>query len=39
MTLGAMTHQAQSLIVGAAILSIALNPLIVWATGKAAGRV
>jgi len=38
-TLGAMTHQAQSLIVGAAILSIALNPLIVWATGKAAGRV
>jgi CPA2 family monovalent cation:H+ antiporter-2 len=37
-TVGAMTHQAQSLIVGAAILSIALNPLIVWATTKAAAR-
>lgn len=37
-SLGAMTPAAQSLIVGAAILSIALNPLIVWATGKTVAR-
>jgi CPA2 family monovalent cation:H+ antiporter-2 len=37
-SLGAMTTAAQSLIVGAAILSIALNPLIVWATGKTVAR-
>jgi len=36
--LGAMTSASQSLIVGAAILSIALNPLIVWGANKAALR-
>jgi CPA2 family monovalent cation:H+ antiporter-2 len=38
-SLGAMTPGSQSLIVGAAILAIALNPLIVWGANKvAAGR-
>jgi CPA2 family monovalent cation:H+ antiporter-2 len=36
LSVGAFTSEAHSLIVGAAILSIALNPLIVWATGKLA---
>ncbi len=33
-SLGVLQAEARSLIVGAAILSIALNPLLVWATGK-----
>jgi CPA2 family monovalent cation:H+ antiporter-2 len=36
--IGAMSHQAQNLIIGAAILSIALNPLLVWTTVKAGRR-
>jgi CPA2 family monovalent cation:H+ antiporter-2 len=35
-TLGALTPAVHSLIVGAAILSIALNPLLVWAARKLA---
>ena len=37
-SLGVLTPGTQSLIVGAAILSIALNPLIVWGTRKVALR-
>jgi CPA2 family monovalent cation:H+ antiporter-2 len=37
-SLGAMTAGSQSLIVGAAILSIALNPLIVWGARKVVAR-
>jgi CPA2 family monovalent cation:H+ antiporter-2 len=33
-SLGVLTSAAHSLIVGAAILSIALNPLVAWATSK-----
>jgi CPA2 family monovalent cation:H+ antiporter-2 len=38
MGLGALTPAAHSLIVGAAILSIAINPLLVWGTGKLFAR-
>jgi CPA2 family monovalent cation:H+ antiporter-2 len=37
-SLGAMTPGSQSLIVGAAILAIALNPLIVWGANRLAGQ-
>jgi CPA2 family monovalent cation:H+ antiporter-2 len=36
-SLGAMSHAGHNLVVIAAILSIALNPLVVWAAGKAMG--
>jgi CPA2 family monovalent cation:H+ antiporter-2 len=36
-SLGAMSHAGHNLIVIAAILSIALNPLVVWAASKAMG--
>jgi K+:H+ antiporter len=35
-SLGVLTTATQSLIVGAAILSIAFNPLVVWGTRKLA---
>jgi CPA2 family monovalent cation:H+ antiporter-2 len=37
-SLGAMTRPTQSLIVAGAILSIALNPVLLWLADKAAGR-
>ncbi len=37
-SLSVMSRETQSLIVAAAILSIALNPLLLWAADRAAGE-